>query len=334
MPTVVQELSDHRVCQIAASDMHGAALTEDGALFTWRTLPLRGYDDDSPERMPELGYSFHDVVGTPYRVFGLEGVRITSVAVGLRFTVAVAEDGSVYSFGRRDAALGHGNTDGEDDVDREVDIDKEDVLLPKRIEALDGIHVASVAAAYDHALALTRCGRVYSWGEGGRYSHELGHGEGSDESNDGDDDVYHSTVVGQETHYGGYFLPGLITALLGRRVRAIAAGRGVSCAVTDDDELYTWGRNDFGSLGHGDTDGRNLPTLVQALHGIHVVGVSMCGQHTLALADDGSVYAFGEGLGLCISLGNEVEDSEEDDEVAVALLPHKIPDLVCSVPRR
>jgi hypothetical protein len=38
------------------------------------------------------------------------------------------------------------------------------VFLPKRIVALNGLHVVSVAAGFWHALALTRCGRVYSWG--------------------------------------------------------------------------------------------------------------------------------------------------------------------------
>jgi alpha-tubulin suppressor-like RCC1 family protein len=52
------------------------------------------------------------------------------------------------------------------------------VFLPKRIEALKGIQMASVAAGDDHALALTNCGRVYSWGENSR--HALGQGLESD----------------------------------------------------------------------------------------------------------------------------------------------------------
>jgi alpha-tubulin suppressor-like RCC1 family protein len=67
--------------------------------------------------------------------------------------VAVTEAGAVYSFGRADGRPGH------EEIDEE-----EGMFLPKRIEALDGAHVATVAAGVSHALALTRCGRVYLWG--------------------------------------------------------------------------------------------------------------------------------------------------------------------------
>jgi alpha-tubulin suppressor-like RCC1 family protein len=96
-------------------------------------------------------------------------MRIASVAVGDSFTVAVTEAGAVYSFKCGDGHLGHGRGDAEVGV-----------FVPKRIEALDGIHVATAAAGRVHAFALTRCGRVYSWGADGRASPVHGLGSGSD----------------------------------------------------------------------------------------------------------------------------------------------------------
>jgi alpha-tubulin suppressor-like RCC1 family protein len=127
-------------------------LTEDGVLFTWETGEAENAYPTGP--VSELGYGrfVHDF-GAPHRVLAFEGVRIASVAVGTWFTVAVTEAGAVSSFGMGDGRLGHGI--GGADVG---------VFLPKRIEALDGIHVVTVAADRFHALALTRCGRVYSWG--------------------------------------------------------------------------------------------------------------------------------------------------------------------------
>jgi alpha-tubulin suppressor-like RCC1 family protein len=123
-------------------------------------------------------------------------------------------------------------------------------------------------------------------------------------------------------------IPLLVMALLGKRVRAIAAGPGMSCAVTDTGELYTWGEDVCGCLGHRDVEeGVNRPTLVTALHGVRVVGVSTDVQHTLALAADGSVYAFGEGPGLGLSLLGEGEEM-----VARTLTPVRIPNLKCMVP--
>jgi alpha-tubulin suppressor-like RCC1 family protein len=123
-------------------------LTEDGALFTWETPTPGDADPDDP--MPELGYGYgrliHDRRG-PDRVRALAGERITSVAVGNEFTVAATAAGAVYSFGRGDGRLGHGEGD-----------EHEEVSFPRRVEALVDVYVTTVAAGDYHALALRGAG--------------------------------------------------------------------------------------------------------------------------------------------------------------------------------
>jgi alpha-tubulin suppressor-like RCC1 family protein len=163
VPTVIEALRNHRVRQVVAGEFHCAALTEDKALFTWQTSRDEHYGAGEP--VPELGYGrFVQDCGVAHRVFALYDVRITSVAVGTRFTVAVAGTGAVYSF-EAHGCLGLGQ------ANREV------VFLHKRIEALDGAHVTTVAAADLHTVALTRCGRVYSWGGDSRETHVHGLGD-------------------------------------------------------------------------------------------------------------------------------------------------------------
>jgi alpha-tubulin suppressor-like RCC1 family protein len=213
VPTIMEDLRNHRVCQVASSQYHCAALTKDGALFTWETL--RSVLLVTNGHVPELGYGslIHDV-GVPHRVLAFEGLRIASVAVGVGFTVTVTEAGAVYSFGMGDGRLGHG--EGDENVF---------MFLPKRIEALDGVHVATVAAGGFHALALTRCGRVHSWGADGTTNpvHGLGN----------------ATATGGDRDQSDYYVPQLIPALLGKHVWAIVAGPKMSCAVTDAGALYT-----------------------------------------------------------------------------------------------
>jgi alpha-tubulin suppressor-like RCC1 family protein len=181
VPTVMEELRNHRVSQIIAGRFHCAALTEDGALFTWEIH--RQVDTVTGEPAPELGYGrFFHTFGAPHRVLACEGTRIISVAVGAGFTVAVTEAGAVYSFGMGDGRLGHG--DGDED---------EGVYLPKRSQALNTIPVATVAAGARHALALTRCGRVYSWGADGPPNPVHGLGRDSDEA--ADDGVRHYGTI-------------------------------------------------------------------------------------------------------------------------------------------
>jgi alpha-tubulin suppressor-like RCC1 family protein len=303
VPTAIEELQNHRVSRVVAGLSHCAALTEDGSLFTWQT---RREAEIELGDQPELGYGsyIHDS-GAPYCVYALAGERVTSVAVGTHFTVAVTEAGAVYSFGVGDGRLGQGKR-GYDDV-----------FLPKRIEALDGAHVVTVAAGDLHTLALTRCGRVYSWGGNGRDSPVHGLGNESDDGGDSDDGSECGDV--DEDRYA---TPQLITALLGERVRALAAGPYISCA-------YTWGHGGSGNLGHGDAEHVRRPRLVQGLQGIRVVGVSICDTHTLALAADGRVYAFGEGPGL----GSHSQGGEGEEADATARSPQRIPGLVCMVPQ-
>ncbi|XP_069694063.1 probable E3 ubiquitin-protein ligase HERC1 isoform X1 [Periplaneta americana] len=140
---------------------------------------------------------------------------------------------------------------------------------PKRV-VIDGTvkKVSSSKGSDGHTLALTDDGKVFSWGDGD-YG-KLGHGN--------------CTTQKQPRLVGG--------ALSGKVVKFIHAGYRHSAAITEDGELYTWGEGDHGRLGHGDYNGRNMPTLVRDLSG---VGSVACGSaHTIALSADGkTVWSFG-----------------------------------------
>ncbi len=148
----------------------------------------------------------------PTLVEGIPPVR--SVAMGEYFTVAVTEEGDVYTWGKggnffSPGALGHGNS--------------KDQHTPALVKALEGINVEQIAAGQAHALALTEDGRVFSWGSGefGR----LGHGDASN----------------MDT-------PTQIVAFAEETVNSIACGNNFSAAVSNNG-LFTWGRNDNGQLG-------------------------------------------------------------------------------------
>jgi alpha-tubulin suppressor-like RCC1 family protein len=88
-----------------------------------------------------------------------------------------------------------------------------------------------------------------------------------------------------------------VEALRGVRVGSIAAGNGRSYAMEDAGELWAWGTagDDFSSppLGHGEQMDCPLLKPIASLQGVKVDAVAAGRDHTLVLADDGSVHVWG-----------------------------------------
>ncbi|XP_064637694.1 E3 ubiquitin-protein ligase HERC2-like isoform X2 [Lineus longissimus] len=145
---------------------------------------------------------------------------------------------------------------------------------PQVVEGFGDKEVVKVAAHPDgkHYLALTSDGDVYSWGSG--VGGRLGHGDSCFKE-----------------------IPTLINTLSNKQVVHIACGSMYSAALTSSGDLYTWGRGNFGKLGHGNSEDQTVPTLVAALQGHRVVDVA-CGSgdaQTLAVTETGAVYSWGDG---------------------------------------
>jgi RCC1 and BTB domain-containing protein len=118
---------------------------------------------------------------------------------------------------------------------------------------------------------LTADGELYTMGYNQRG--QLGHGHSQNTSS--------PTVVG---------------SLFGKTVVDVACSYYHSVCVTDKDEIFCFGRNDYGQLGNdgnGEVD-RCKPTRVQALFGRQVISVA-CGQHhTMFSLVGGGLYACGK----------------------------------------
>jgi len=65
-------------------------------------------------------------------------------------------------------------------------------------------------------------------------------------------------------------------------------------AITEEGEVYAWGRNEKGQLGLGDVKDRKVPTLVSELTGHDIVSVSTGKNHSLFLTSEGKVLVCGD----------------------------------------
>ncbi|XP_021819301.1 ultraviolet-B receptor UVR8 [Prunus avium] len=87
---------------------------------------------------------------------------------------------------------------------------------------------------------------------------------------------------------------------LSRKVVAVAAGEAHTLALTGDGFVYSWGRGMFGRLGSGAEADEFFPVRIKfndprsaEERRLKLVGVAAGSYHSLALADDGSVWCWG-----------------------------------------
>ncbi|XP_041442593.1 probable E3 ubiquitin-protein ligase HERC1 isoform X2 [Xenopus laevis] len=183
-----------------------------------------------------------------------------TIEAGQYCTFVISTDGSVRACGKGSyGRLGLGDSNNQSTL-------KKLTFEPHRSIK----KVSSSKGSDGHTLAFSTEGEVFSWGDGD-YG-KLGHGNSSTQK-------YPKLIQG---------------TLQGKVVVCVSAGYRHSAAVTEDGELYTWGEGDFGRLGHGDSNSRNIPTLVKDISN---VGEVSCGSsHTIALSKDGrTVWSFGGG---------------------------------------
>jgi alpha-tubulin suppressor-like RCC1 family protein len=194
---------------------------------------------------------------------GLAGKTIVNVCAGGNFSLALTSDGRVFAWGS--GPLGTG--------------DNSSSMVPVEITAsgpLAGKSIVSIAAA-GHCLALTEEGQVYGWRFNDDYQLGLGYYAFS---------ILIPTLLDAPGVFGG------------RPVVAISAGQNHSLALTSDGRVFAWGSNYSGKTGLGmTTDSTTLPTEIitsEELGGRPVVAIEAGYGHSLALAADGTLFAWGD----------------------------------------
>ena len=83
----------------------------------------------------------------------------------------------------------------------------------------------------------------------------------------------------------------------------ISTGGSHSVAIAPNGTLWSWGYNNYGQLGLGDTTTRTAPTQIGTA--INWQSVSCGGSHTLALKTDGTLWSWGYGSEGRLGLGND-----------------------------
>ncbi|KNA20329.1 hypothetical protein SOVF_053390 [Spinacia oleracea] len=298
-PKLVDALRSTNIELVACGENHSCTVSLSGDLYIWGgrkySFGLSGQGDEMSHWIPK-------------RLIGpLEGIHVSSISCGPWHTAIVSSAGQLFTFGDGTfGVLGHG--------------DRKSFSAPREIESLKGLRTVRAACGVWHTAAIvevmvgssssSNCssGKLFTWGDGDKG--RLGHGDKESklvptcvaalvEPNFCQVACGHSLTVALTTTGQVYTMGSPVYGQLGNPqadgklpvrvdgklvksfVEEISCGAYHVAALTSRTEVYTWGKGANGRLGHGDTDDRNSPTLVEALKDKQVKSIA-CGTNFTA----------------------------------------------------
>jgi len=254
------------VISISAGQYSNAAVKRDGRVVTWG-LNNYGQLGNKTNVNSEIPVYVLDANGNP-----LTG--IIQVSCGFEFTIALKEDGTVWTWGYNY----YGQLGDNTASNRNYAVQVKD---RSGLGYLQGI--CQVATNRNTTFALTDTGEVYSWGY--NYDGQLGDGT----RNTG------SSAGGRRK-----ILP--VKALI-NDVARIVGGMHSTIALKNDGTIWTWGLNRYGTLGYGassTSDNSNYakatPMQVKidsATFLTDVVEIGTAHEADYAITKDGKAYSWG-----------------------------------------
>ncbi|MDB5052426.1 MAG: hypothetical protein JWM44_476 [Bacilli bacterium] len=232
------------ITTVSSGKYHSLALASNGTVWSW-----------GDNTYGQLGNGSTVSQKTPVQVSGLSGKTITAIAAGDTYSLALANDGTVWTWGNNSSGqLGDGTT-----------IQK---TSPVNVSTLMGTTITAIAAGSNHSIALDTNFQVWTWGNNN--SGQLGDGATTNRS-----------------------VPFNLSSMASLTITAIAAENEHSLALVSDGTVRAWGENDLGQLGDTSTTQRLAPVTVVVLAGKIISSIASGTQHALALGTDGNIWSWG-----------------------------------------
>ena len=353
-PTQIRskELQPLVFIKISAGESHSAAITTDGAVYTWGSGAFG-----------KLGHNSLDNVLLPTLVQALSTTAISSVECGPFHTIFLSDAaegdsgaGIVFACGSDQyGQLGNGgndnilNTDNNNNNNNNNGVEKKSAFSENsEVESVSAPQAAGgpmtarvitqVSAGPFHNIASAIDGTLWGWGFSGhgrltleafknvqnpQYLDALANvpasgnvaGQiGYQKNDDVDDDGNdNNNTNSKKNNQGGRNAKGLIQSLNQRLVRQIACGAQHSLALCVGGQIYGWGENDCGQLGLNHQIDQYFPEVVtDNIAHLTIIGIAAGSQHSLGWTKDAGVFSWGRGTEGQLGYGTRKNDDEQE----------------------
>lgn len=281
-PQYIEALSGVRCICVAAGELHSACVSADGDVYTWGDgfCGQGGHGDKRPHVTPKQ-----------VTQGGLEDECISHVSCGARHTLAVSEEGEVFSWG-----LGHFGVLGRSftPFDHEPDA------------ALAGMG-EELEVAFNFVQQEQQQGPVHpptaedAAGAAPNNNNVAGNPYNFEEL------MAHLDMVANLSleDSSDQCIPQKIESLAGVKIIGASAGHRHTLLLDEHGGLYSCGAGVTGCLGHGDNESHMFPIKIKAFddENIKILQFSAGVDMSMAVSTKGDVYAFGKTDGGRIGLG-------------------------------
>ena len=220
----------------------------------------------------KLGHT-NGLCGLPAKIFIKR--KIVAIACGDYHSCALSENGVLYTWGGGGESYNKGQC-GQGS--------KKDVENPKKVEFFTkkGLHIIKVACGGYHTIAMDENNELYGFGKG--IFGQCGYGQP-------EDTVYPQKIIFNDKNLN--------------KIIDIKCGGEHSLFLSDTGRVYACGHGYFGQLGLGNNKNYKTPILVLSLSNKNIIEIATGWSHSLALTDDGFVYATGCGKFGELGLGDK-----------------------------
>jgi hypothetical protein len=236
--SLVPELCGKRIVDFSNGTAYVMALTIDGKIYCWgnnsRGQLGNGLKDDWLDY--DLNFHVSNILGQtlsqnvqkkfkPVLNEYLLHEFIVQISCGPVNTLALTQNGDVYTWGYNK----FGRIDNESDIKCQ--------LIPIKLSDFSGEKVILISSGFEHSLALTLEGHVFSWG-----CNEFGQ-------------------LGISKSVDFIYAPTLIK-LPKVSIRKISCGSYHSLLLSSDGDIYAFGKNDCGQIGNGCFEKQIVPAKI------------------------------------------------------------------------
>ncbi|ORX58264.1 RCC1/BLIP-II protein [Hesseltinella vesiculosa] len=250
--TLIKSLKDHTVVDVACGADFSVVLNDNGQVFTFGSLEFGQLGTVTSSNLLKIAGQFGaEPSPDPTLVQGLSNRKIVSVTCGTNHTLALDDEGYVFSWGFGGfGRLGHS--------------EQKDLGSPRMIDQFSSTHrinrAVKITCGATCSMAIDGNKQLYLWGKWKNT------GDGSS---------------GQP-----WMFPKPLFDLNGWKVSDIAAGASSLFALVYSEKTsIAWGQVKYGELGYGDDVQRSstIPQKIEPLEGIAPLMISAGLGHTLMI---------------------------------------------------